>query len=554
MKSMKKTISAITLVIVGLVIISTTSASVQIPKNGNKILKVETLNLEYSTLKAPTRNIIEKQPSNSGSSYPLTATLLWTGATHNAVDNQLNTVVCGFSLPNDETNPGPFFTASSDGGVTFLEQAAGWVYEEPVPDFPEIDSCHDGKFIGSMVPGSGDTRGFVYKMECSNPTDTTNGYALANWDLTDLPSPPDTYHFTNIPSESVGGYAEANPAYQDFAYGGTSVVCDYQLNDGPITYGIPVLVYSSDASNGWIHWFSSVNGSDFTRMNIDPITKKSYTVCNELTNGKLFYYKMNFGTWNANMQHTSAGSGHITTSVAVRNVNFDVAAYNNSVIVISQRSNGDVVAYVSSNGLSSVTEVAIATSASNPKVEYTDNKVAKCSYVKQDGSLYFRETSNGGITWTTEAKVNEPENANIPSGYGVSDICGIGGTWWSSSGGEDTLYFAPIGAIPTLPNLNITSVTGGVWKVSATIKNSGTANATIVDWTIHVTGGILGLIDKTTNGTIDTLAIGEEKTITSDKIIFGFGAISVTVTAICDEGASDTQNAAGKKIFVFLII
>lgn len=548
---MKKTISAITLVIVGLMIISTTSASVQNPNNGNKILKVEALNLNYSTMKAPQINIIEKQQRNGGSAHPLTATLLSADATHNAVDNQLNTVVCGFQLPNDATNPGPFYTASSDGGVTFIDPAIGWVYTEPVPDFPEIDSCHDGKFIGSIVPGVGDTAGLVYKMECSNPTDTTNGYALMDWDLTNLVSGSDTIHITNIPSESVGGYAESNPAYQDFAYGGTSVVGDYQLNDGPITNGIPVLVYSSDASNGWIHWFTSVNGADFTRMNIDPITKKSYTVCNELTDGKLFYFKMSFGTWNGQMQHPSAGSGHITTSVAVRDVNFDVAAYNNSVIIISQRSNGDVVAYVSSNGLTAVTEVAIATGSSNPKVEYTDNKVAKCSYVKSDGSLYFRETSDGGLTWSTETKVNEPENADIPSGYGVSDICGIGGTWQSSTGG---VFFAPIGTIPTAPNLNITSVTGGVWKVSATIKNIGTANATIVDWTIHITGGILGKIDKTTNGTIDTLGIGAEKTVTSDKIIFGFGAISVTVTAICHEGASDTQTTAGKKIFVFLII
>jgi len=44
------------------------------------------------------------------------------------------------------------------------------------------------------------------------------------------------------------------------------------------------------------------------------------------------------------------------------------------------------------------------------------------------------------------------------------------------------------------------------------------------------TGGLLGLINVQSTGTIDTLAIGADDTVKTDKMIFGFGKISITAT------------------------
>ncbi len=45
------------------------------------------------------------------------------------------------------------------------------------------------------------------------------------------------------------------------------------------------------------------------------------------------------------------------------------------------------------------------------------------------------------------------------------------------------------------------------------------------------TGGLLGLINVQSTGTIDTLVIGADITVNTDKMIFGFGKISITATA-----------------------
>ena len=96
--------------------------------------------------------------------------------------------------------------------------------------------------------------------------------------------------------------------------------------------------------------------------------------------------------------------------------------------------------------------------------------------------------------------------------------------------------------------LEIGNITGGLFKVSTVIKNIGSVDATGVDWSITLNGGII-LLGKETTGSILSLPAGDEKTISSD-LIFGFGKTVITVTAECAEGSSDTEK---QDAFVFLI-
>ena len=100
--------------------------------------------------------------------------------------------------------------------------------------------------------------------------------------------------------------------------------------------------------------------------------------------------------------------------------------------------------------------------------------------------------------------------------------------------------------IINVPILEIDSITGGLFKISAVIKNNGSIDATGVDWSITLDGGFLLLGEKTT-GKVIVISAGEEFTAESD-LILGFGRTVITVTVECDK-SSDTKE---QDAFVFL--
>jgi len=96
------------------------------------------------------------------------------------------------------------------------------------------------------------------------------------------------------------------------------------------------------------------------------------------------------------------------------------------------------------------------------------------------------------------------------------------------------------------PRIEIQNITGGLFKVSVPLKNTGAVDAYHVNWTITLEGG--AWTGKTTTGT-SIIRSGREVTISS-KTILGFGATTVTVTAEVAQGSSVTKQQAG---FVFLV-
>lgn len=100
-----------------------------------------------------------------------------------------------------------------------------------------------------------------------------------------------------------------------------------------------------------------------------------------------------------------------------------------------------------------------------------------------------------------------------------------------------------------LPILEIEGVTGGLFKVKATVKNVGDAPANNIAWSIKLTGGLV-LLGKETTGNILALNPGDEREITS-KTIIGFGKTVITITAtVPQSSATKDQNAT---ILLFFI-
>lgn len=164
-----------------------------------------------------------------------------------------------------------------------------------------------------------------------------------------------------------------------------------------------------------------------------------------------------------------------------------------------------------------------------------------------------KQTSDGGYIATgsglikTDTVGNEQWNVTIPTSFTSSQQTTDGGYVIAGStssyyGGDVWLIkFGPEGT----PNVQFT-VTGGL-GAHVKITNNGTINASSVAWQINVQGGILGLMHKTVNGTVD-IAKGETKTV-GTGMFFGFGGIQIT--AIVDEG---TKTMDGTQFFILTLV
>ncbi len=94
-------------------------------------------------------------------------------------------------------------------------------------------------------------------------------------------------------------------------------------------------------------------------------------------------------------------------------------------------------------------------------------------------------------------------------------------------------------------DFEIEDITGGLFKVSAAIKNTGDAEATNVQWSIKLTGGII-ILGKESTDTIPTIAAGETSVVSSN-LILGFGKTIITVSA---ETATRSLNATVLLVFI----
>ncbi len=83
--------------------------------------------------------------------------------------------------------------------------------------------------------------------------------------------------------------------------------------------------------------------------------------------------------------------------------------------------------------------------------------------------------------------------------------------------------------------------------VKAIITNNGATDANDIPWQIHVEGGMLGMINKTVNGTVDILA-GDTVTVKTGMLL-GFGAISITAKV-----ADEEQTASGTQLIIFSMV
>jgi hypothetical protein len=158
------------------------------------------------------------------------------------------------------------------------------------------------------------------------------------------------------------------------------------------------------------------------------------------------------------------------------------------------------------------------------------------------GSVYvFTGTGN---TWTEGQKLLASDGASV-DWFGFSIALDGDTALFAASQDDDNGFNSGSAYIFTRSHLTF-DTTGGL-GVKAVIKNNGTSDVTDIPWQIHVEGGMLGMINKTVNGTVDIPA-GKSVTVKTGMLL-GFGAISI-VARVADE----EQTATGTQIIIFSMV
>jgi PKD repeat protein len=108
-----------------------------------------------------------------------------------------------------------------------------------------------------------------------------------------------------------------------------------------------------------------------------------------------------------------------------------------------------------------------------------------------------------------------------------------------------------ITVLPEEAALEIGEISGGLLRVTAEINNIGGTEVSEVNWSITLDGNFV-ILGKEYSDIISSIPINDTVTVT-DKPVFGFGRVTITVTADAP-GVSLVTKTVDGFIFLFLII
>lgn len=136
--------------------------------------------------------------------------------------------------------------------------------------------------------------------------------------------------------------------------------------------------------------------------------------------------------------------------------------------------------------------------------------------------------------------------------YASGAVISIGHTWSAEGNysitakakntlGSEGGWSDPFPVTIVAPQLEIGLLSGGLFKVTTVVKNTGAIDVMNVQWNISLEGG--AFIGKQSSGSLLSIAAGGERAISSGFII-GFGKTVITITAAYAYGSTSmSQNA-----------
>jgi len=419
------------------------------------------------------------------------------------------------------------FRTSTDGGNTWLPEE-GTIYFDLasagyIPEKPVVDYAADLGGIGSYQP-IGDLSLPQFDLDSITDWNAGDEWLLLTWNTDDM---------VDIDSVDAAGWSSAYSPAPEYSKG----VIGYTGDDGATT-NILYLIYSTTETGGSGAW---------TGNNDDDYEWEFMKLDNDLSTGmhwEAYEITSNYG------EHEPAVEidwcqldGSIdwwqtdwSATLIEGAKKPDIDAANGKAYCVFEFNGGISCAYSNDNG-ENVQTTEISSTGSNPHVSIAGSNII-CTYIS-NGNLIAAISETNGATWE-DITIND-DSGTVADDTHSSTVASSYIAWANEGHGYSSIYFDTAGLDVAI--IEIDSVSGGI-GVNAVIKNTGTADANDIPYSLTVTGGILGGINKEASGTI-SVAAGGTQTISLPMII-GFGSITITVQA-----GSASETLQGTQLLIF---
>ncbi len=321
-----------------------------------------------------------------------------------------------------------------------------------------------------------------------------------------------------------------------------------------------VVEHNGAGADSWTYtWDSTWQGQPATHPTIgasEDLFFFAFEYTDDVTGNEIINARWGDAVAQPDMEEWKNEWGMFETDDSYNCSNPSYAGSGSNAVLIYQSSeagNEDLIcSYSDDDGETWTHDTVVADDAAdeeNPRVTMVGIE-AYCLYTKDD-NLFIISSTDGGATWGDPTQIND-EDGSVENEWRNAEIFYPYVVWTDHRGDDLDIYFDLGGAAPEVPHLVVGEITGGL-GVSAAVTNDGDAAATDVDVTITVTGGLLGMIDKEVSQTIASLAVDEE-VLVSTGIIFGLGAIAISVTASAPGANTAEGDAEGTQFIIFSMV